>query len=421
MTEGRKQQKPIAVIGAGVVGAATALMLAREGHAVTLFDPEDAGEQCSFGNASLIASFAVEPLVLPGDLPGLPRQMFDPMSPLFLRWRYLPKAIPWLLGVLANAAPKKAEALARAKASLLARIESTLPVLVAEASASHLVRKPGLLDVYGSERTWKASRALDALRERNGVRVEDISVEEARQMEPALAPVFSHARFVPDVWQTTNPHALTQAIVAAFRAHGGEVVRDRVRDFVRDGQRVTGMTGEAGRYDVAGAVVAAGAWSKTIATRLGFPLPMEVERGYHIMTHDATVRLDRPLCWVDGPVYMAPLETGLRLTSVVEIAGMDAPRNPKCFEMIRRHAARILPDLDTRATGPDDEWMGLRPSVTDPNPVLGRAPGFANLYFNFGHGHTGLTLAAPSAQVIADLVAGRDPGLDLGPFRADRF
>ena len=164
-------------------------------------------------------------------------------------------------------------------------------------------------------------------------------------------------------------------------------------------------------------MLAAGAWSRPLAAMLGAPVPLGTERGYHVMLDQGAGLLGRPVNLNDRGFYMTPMAGGLRCAGTVELGGLDAPADPRRADAIERQARRLLPDAGKKLS----DWLGFRPSMPDSLPVLGPVPGRRGVWLNFGHGHLGLTLAATCGRITADLVAGRDPGMDLAPFSPARF
>ena len=178
------------------------------------------------------------------------------------------------------------------------------------------------------------------------------------------------------------------------------------------------ITTDAEPVDADAVVIAAGIHSKPLAERLGSRVPLESERGYHVMLEAPTVVPRIPTCSGEGKYFMTPMEGGLRVAGTVELAGLAAPPNYERADAMLPGAKRLLPGL---AHGKVERWMGHRPSLPDSLPVLGRSPRFPNAFFAFGHGHVGLTAAAPTSEIIADLIGGRTPYLDVKPYAAERF
>jgi D-amino-acid dehydrogenase len=409
--------QPVAVIGAGVVGMAAALSLQRAGHRVTVFDPEPPGEACSLGNAGIIAPYAVVPVQTPGILWDVPFMLIDPLSPLAVRWAHFLPLVPWLVRFARASSPSRVETISKALASVLPGVRDAWKDLATEAGAADLLTDGEVLMLFGSEKGWRDAQFGMDLRRRRGVPDEDIPVEEALRLEPALAPVFVRAALIPSLSWCVDPLALTRSLADRFRALGGEMRAERVRAArPRDeGGAILEADGSNSEWD--DVVLAAGAWSRPLAAMLGARVPLGTERGYHVMLDQGGGLLNRPVNLYDGGFYMTPMAGGLRCAGTVELGGLDAPADPKRADAIERQARRLLPDAGEKRS----DWLGFRPSMPDSLPVLGPVAGRRGVWLNFGHGHLGLTLAALCGQVTADLVAGRDPGVDLTPFSAARF
>lgn len=407
----------VAVIGAGVIGMATALSLQRRGHRVTVFDPQPPGEACSLGNAGIIATYAVVPVQTPGLPWQVPRMLLDPLSPLAVRWRHLPSLVPWLSRFARASTPARVESISKALVSLLAGARAAWRELVVEAEAADLLSGADVLMLFDREKGWNDARFSLELRRRRGVAIEEIPVAEALRLEPALAPVFVRAMVLPDLFWCVDPLALTRRLADRFRALGGRIRVERVRSARprREGGATLESDDGVSAWDHV--VLSAGAWSGPLSAMLGAPVPLGTERGYHVMLDHGAGLLSRPVNLFDRGFYMTPMAGGLRCAGTVELGGLDAPADPRRTDAIERQARRLLPDAGEKLS----DWLGFRPSMPDSLPVLGPVPDRPGIWLNFGHGHLGLTLAALCGRVIADLIAGRNPELDLTAFSAARF
>lgn len=415
----RPQIRPrsVIVVGAGIVGLCCARFLQRDGHQVTVVDPREPGTGASFGNAGIIATCQVPPIAMPGLLSRIPLMLLDPDGPVVLRWRYLPRIMPWLLRLAAAARPRRVEEIAAALAALLAHAVPAYEALLGAPQMADLVRRPGWLKVYASSRAFAETAAERALLSRHGARFEILDADEIRQLEPALAPLFGHGLFFPDCGLVLDPKQLVDALADAFVTEGGRFLRETVTGFALATGDKAVLT-EHSQQRTEAIVLAAGAWSRPLAARLGARVPLDTERGYHLMFDTPAPSLGRPTQWGEYYFNLVPMAHGLRLTSGVEFAGLALPAAYRRIDRLARLAHIMLPSL---ASEPRSRWLGFRPSLPDSLPVLGRSARHADVYFAFGHQHLGLTLGAVSGGIVADLVAGRDPGLDLSPYRAERW
>jgi D-amino-acid dehydrogenase len=288
-------------------------------------------------------------------------------------------------------------------------------VLVKQAGAEGLIRRNGALKVYESEAAFAAAGLERELMERNGCRFEILGPDELGQLEPGLAPIFSRAMFMPDSAAATNPARLVRTFAEALAAGGGEVRRERAVDF-RLGETRSVVTDRA-EHPADIIVLAAGPWSGELARKLGAPVRLEAERGYHLMLPAPPVPLNRFVYFADRKFVLVPHEEGLRLTSGVEYAKVDARPDYRRVRGLVAHARAVMRELDPSERS---VWCGNRPTLPDSVPVIGPSPRHRDVYLAFGHSHLGLTLGPITGRIVADLAAGRNPGLDLTPYRAAR-
>jgi D-amino-acid dehydrogenase len=406
------------VIGAGIVGVCCALHLQREGFKVRLVEKGEPGMKTSFGNSGSFGTASCVPFALPGVLKKVPKMLFDSESPLKLRWSHVPKALPFFLRLIEASRPSRVEAIAAARNSLLVHTHAGYAPLIEGADAAQWVDHNGLMMVFESEAAFEgAAYALD-LRRRNGVHMDILDGNEARQMEPALARSVIKAVSLPDVSRTIDPFRLTSALAQDFLRRGGEIVTAEVRGFAIGSEGPTKILTDRGPIDVEQVVLAAGVWSRPLARQLGTSVPLEAERGYHVMFAPQEFGLKRALVSADRSVSLAHMHEGIRATGVAEFAAPDAPADMRIADRVMRHAMALVPGLRGE---PVSRWMGPRPSHPDSKPVIGRSPRHRNVFFAFGHDHLGLTMAGITGKLVAELATGQSTTVDLAPFRPDRF
>ena len=408
----------VTVIGAGIVGMSTAATLRRDGHEVTVVTAHPTGEYTSFGNAGMLNNSGCVPQAMPGVLWKVPGYLTDPLGPLVVRPSYLLKAMPWLLRFIANATEKQAEHASRALYSL---IKDTVPIyeeLARYAGSPDLIRRSGYLVAYESEKSYRGDALAWKLRRDRGVETEVLDAAAVRKLVPQLAPRYVMGILVPDQGYVANPERLTKALAARFQQDGGRMLQRKVLDLDHDGQRVRGLATDAGPVPVENLVICAGVHSGELAQKLHEPVPLEAERGYHVTYSDPGLEIPLPVHVSEAKVFVTPMEMGVRIAGQAEFAGIYAEPNYQRAEVLETHMKRMFPGA--RATD-STRWMGRRPSMPDSLPVIGASKKQSNVYYAFGHGHLGLCAGAPTGRLIADLVGGRRPAIDLSPFRVDRF
>ncbi|MGE0717910.1 MAG: NAD(P)/FAD-dependent oxidoreductase [Alphaproteobacteria bacterium] len=410
--------RSVVVIGAGIVGMAAASFLRRDGHTVTVIDEREPGDGCSYGNAGAISPDMVVPMSTPGMLGKLPGWLMDPLGPLAIRPSYLPKAAPWLMRWVAAGRMDRVQASSAALRRLHQPVFEVYRDLLGVERFHDLVRTGGQLYVWRTEEVGRNERIADALREAAGVRAEKVAAHELRQMEPSLSAAYCRGLWLPDNGHTSNPKRLVATVAELFQRSGGSILRRKVTAIqVIDG-RVRAVRTPEGLVPADTVVVAAGAWSMRLLKPLGVRVPLEAERGYHVMLPDPGLTIRNKLSNRSGSFSVTVMEGGVRLAGTVEIAGLDAPPNEERALVLLRQAAEMFPGIRTDGYR---TWMGFRPGTPDSVPFIGAAPGVQGLFLDFGHGHTGLTGAPMSGRLLADLVAGRKPAIDPAAYSPTRF
>jgi D-amino-acid dehydrogenase len=414
----KPQPRHFAVVGAGIVGICCALQLQRDGHRVTVVDYQGPGEGTSRGNAAVIAGGACEPVAMPGILGRVPGMLADPLGPLVIRWSYLPRLAPWLLRFIAASRPDRVEDISKALRELSLRCVAAFKPLTEAAKISDMIRDTGWLSVYKTEASFRHARDEFELQKRRGVKFDVLTGDQVRQMEPSLAPIFERGVYFPENSMTVNNFRLVQRLAEDFLARGGRLLNEKVIDVVAGPQGPSELVTDRGRHPIEAIVVAAGAWSRELTRRLGHRVPLDTERGYHVMLPDPGVMPRMPIHIGDHGFVATPLEHGLRFAGTVELGGLQAAPNWNRADILLKHGRTIFPGL---REGGLDRWMGYRPSFPDSLPVISGSPKMPNAYFAFGHGHLGLSFAAITGMMIADLAAGRESGFDRRPYRVDRW
>jgi glycine/D-amino acid oxidase-like deaminating enzyme len=408
----------IAVIGAGVVGVCCSRALQRAGHRVTLFDPDSPGKGASFGNAGHIAIDHVRPLARLDTLRQVPRMLTDPLGPLAIRWRDAPSLVPWLARFALAMRPTQVERGTTALAALMGGAPEAWAEEVRGSNLAGLFRAKGALVVYDSDSAFRAGAHEREVQRRHGVVLETMDGDAARARAPGLDQSIRHATYFAAAQHVVDPYGLVVGLADIFAREGGRIEPHAVIGFdVADGI-VRAVETAHGPRKVEAVVLAAGLGSRRIGRRLGLTLPLVAERGYHLNLEASGAGFEVPVTWAERGFVLTPMDGVIRLAGTVELAAPDAPPSWARAELLVRHAQRLFPGLGGREAS---RWMGMRPTLPDYLPAIGRAPRQRNLYLALGHQHIGLTTATVTARIIRDLVAGKSPEFDISAFAPGRF
>lgn len=407
----------VVVIGGGIAGITVAYELARHGAEVTVLERRDGvGEECSSGNAGMVASTHALPLASPGALREGLRYMWRPDSPFYLRPRM--RTVPWLLRYGLASTPGRARAAGRLLEELTQRGLEAHRKLQAEGIDTGLQNR-GHVDAYESAAGVEHGRAEIESRRARGLPGELLTPEELVELEPTLSRALAGGAYYPDqAW--CDPVQFTGALAAAA-ADLGVRFRNRVEvlDFERRSGRVVAARTTKGRVPGATFVIAAGVWSQPLARATGLFLPVEGGKGYHVELPESAATPRLPVYMADSRVVATPLDGRLRLSGTFELDGLDERVDAVRVRAITAAGVRVLPGL--RGVEPVGVWRGLRPCAPDGLPLVGAVRSVPNLYVATGHGIGGITTGPVTAQLIGELIRGVEPSLPLEPLRPDRF
>ncbi len=251
-------------------------------------------------------------------------------------------------------------------------------------------------------------------RRKLGVEVEVIGANELSQLEPGL-PELAGAAYFPEASFLSDPGAMVAQIEAAAMEHAGYLA-GRAERITRQFDGII-VEGDGFRLRAKKVILATGAHGRDLARQAGDVVPLDTERGYHVEWDMEEPLLNRPCCPTSRGFYLCPMEGRLRVAGTVELGGLTAPPSMHRIERLIEGARAIFPHLGE----PDRTWMGFRPSMPDSLPVIGFSQGGEDIIHAYGHGHIGLTLAPVTAQIVADLVAGREPDRDISAFSPAKF
>ena len=409
----------IAVAGAGIVGVSCALHLQRLGARVTMIDRQEPGnvDAASYGNGGILARSAVVPVATPGILLKAPSMLFSADGPLFMRWSYVPRLLPWLVPYLRSSRRRNVEHIARNLAPLLFDSVDEHRALAQGTEAGRWLRSCEYMYLYESRGAFERDAFGWGLRREHGFEWDILQGEAIREFDPALSPQYDFAVILKDHGMIANPGNYISDLAKGFAAAGGEVIRANIKQVDVSANGVVLKT-DGDDIEADKVVVAAGAWSHLLAAKLGANVPLESERGYHLELTGANKQPSVPVMDAARKFVATPMDGALRLAGILEFGGLNAPASRGPTDLLLRGAKAMLPGLeyDSKQT-----WMGHRPAPADSLPVIGPAPASRHVYFAYGHHHVGLTAGPKTGRIVAQHVMGLQPNVDLDAYRCDRF
>ena len=407
---------PIIVIGAGIMGVCIAENLRRVGQKVILIDKVLPGDQhqASYGNAGILAQSAIVPVSAPGIISKIPSMILNPGSPLFLKWRYLPQLMPWLVKFLRNSSEEKVR-----------EISSALDVLIGDSVEQHISLSKGTpAEKFIREGDWtyyyKDKEAMQKdffamrLRKTNNIKFDIFENEDLWKKDPFLSRNYKvGVSYLQHGW-INDPGAYVSCLANYFLDNGGSFISGEVSDIEKNKILLTNGRSLTGKK----IVVACGAWSKRVLGGFKANIPLESERGYHIYLKEPSFMPSGPRLVAENKFGISPMKGGLRVAGLVEFGGLELGASKHPFRYLRHYIKKVFPDLTWSS---ETIWMGHRPTLSDSLPMIGRLKENPAIICAFGGQHVGLTMAPKVGKIIADVIFEKPINYNLEPYNPDRF
>ena len=408
----------VIVIGAGVIGLSAALALQARGLSVTVLDREGPAAGASAGNAGAFAFSDILPLASPGILRQAPKWLLDPLGPLSVPPAYALRIAPWMWRFWRACAPARVAQSTAAQTALMDLSKAELEPFLTATGTRPMLRKDGNLQVYETEAEFAAALPGWQIRADHGIAFVHMTADEMAALQPGLSRQFIRGTFTPGWYSIADPRIYTLALADRLRAQGGQIDRAEVVALRPRSDGVDVLLTGGGIRQAGQVVLAAGAHSHLIARSLGERIPLETERGYNTTLPVDAFDLRVQVTFGGHGFVVSRLSTGIRVGGAVELGGLRLPPDFRRSDAMLQKAQRFLPGLQAEG---GTRWMGFRPSLPDSLPAIGASRATPRVIHAFGHGHLGLTQSAGTARLVADLVTGAPPALNLTPFLPQRF
>ncbi len=405
----------VGIVGAGIQGVCNALFLQKKGFQVTLFDRDEPGNSASYGNAGHFSPYASIPINRPDVLTDVPAMLLSSRGPLALKWRYVPKMIPWFLKFISNCRKDRMLHTAKYMHQILDIALPAFDELFEDVDISGLVENKGIL-YFWNDQNLKSRDLEIKIREELGVKQQLVTPKEIHDLEPNIKPVYHGGVYYDYARHARNPKKILIKLFENFVQKGGKFLKLNIKDLNFDEKKPI-IRSESQRFVFDKLVIACGAFSKKLTDKLHENIPLDTERGYHIHFKNFDHLIKRPIIYLNRGFGMTPMEQGLRVVGTVEFGGLENPLSKSRIKNLIENAKELLDGLPDH----EDEWLGFRPTLPDFLPVIGPSKNYDNVFYSFGHHHLGWTLGAISGKIISKMISNEKTNLDLKPYSSLRF
>ncbi len=410
--------KRVTIIGAGIVGVCSALSLLEKGFEVELIDRDPPAEGASSGNAGVISPWSCVPQSMPGIWKNVPKWLIDPEGPISIRAGYFLTFLPWAFKFLRAGQLDRLQAIGDAMNALNRPNVDLYRYHLNGTGHEDLVRDSLYVHAFKNPKSANLNDLGWRMRLDRGVPLEAVNAGELKEIEPAISSDYKAAVIIKDQARAMDPGAVGKALAEKALSLGATFRQALISKITPGANGAWVLQTDQGEITADKVIIAAGAWSARLLEPLGIKVPLEAERGYHVVFQNPGVTVNNSIMDTEGKFVVSSMQAGVRCAGTAEFAGLDAAPDYRRAHVFKPMVKRLLPDINIDDT---EEWSGVRPSFPDSLPCIGDVPGYANLFTAFGHSHYGFGMAPNTGRVIAGVVSGEPVNIDLAPYKITRF
>lgn len=416
------EQEDVVVVGGGVVGLCIAQALQRQGREVTVVEKADLGAGCSKGNAGLVVPSHVIPLAAPGVIAQGMRWMLRRTSPFRIKPRLDFGLFSWLWAFRNFCNEEHVQRSIPVLRDLNLASRHLFETWTEEATIGDFGFEPsGLLMLHTTEKGCKKDQAEAERACQAGL---DVSVLDRDELDDLTTPLPASVQGGVYYHQDAllHPVRLVEGLEKHLRQKGVALRTDTaVVGFEQQKGTIRALRTTQETLQAKEIVLAAGSWSAPLAQELDLSLPVEPAKGYSVTFEAPDERPAIPFILTETKVSVTPMNGQMRFAGTLELAGFDASVDPHRVKPILETAAEYVPDVDPGTPEEADVWVGFRPCTPDGLPVIGRVPRYDNLVIATGHGMMGVSMAPITGQLVAEIVQGETPSIDMQLLQPARF
>ncbi len=414
-----RNRTDVVVLGAGVIGLACAYFLNRAGLSVQVLERAKAGGGASLGNCGLITPSHARPVCTPGAVGRALKWLFKDTAPLHVRPRLDLELMRWFVAFMGNCDAETSARIAAAKARLLVSSRALTTKLVRTEKLDCEFAESGLLSVAITEAGLEELADAAAEMKRLGVDATVVDREQAREAEPAL-----RGKVIGGVWfagdAMLRPDRYTAELRWACNKRGVEIQEDcELKAITAEDGEIKSVFTDRGLFEGKHFVAAAGSWTPKMLADLKLKVPIQAGMGYSLTSRRPDPCPVLPLILAEANMAVTPFAGSFRLGGTMEFGGLDAKPNPNRHLALISGARQYL--VEPIGAGDMTKWHGYRPMTPDDTPLIGPLKRYPNLFLACGHAMLGMSMAAGTGRLIAEMITGRRPHVDPQPFAPERF
>ena len=412
----------IIIIGGGIIGTCSAYYLLQQGHQVTIIDKTDMLDGCSYGNAGYVCPSHFVPLATPGIVKQGFKWMANSKSPFYVQPRLSMSLINWGIQFIKSSTQLHSETSAIPLRDIAILSKKLYEDLCNVPGFDFYFENKGLLDFFNSEKNAHHGEAIVEASKKLGLDADLLSKQEVQQLEPNLQMDIKGAVYYK-CDSHLYPNKLMKDMIAFLKANGVHMkTNEAVKNFITEGNNIKGVQTNSSEYFAEHIVLATGAWSREVASKLGLKIPMVGGRGYSLTFENLPFKINHPIILSEAKVALTPMaENKIRFGGTMEITSLKTPPRMNRVEGILEAVKRYFPEADIPFPEKDKIWYGYRPCSADGLPYIGKANKYKNLVIATGHSMLGLGLGAATGKLVSEIVNEEKMSMDIKPFNPDRF
>ncbi len=416
------EHKHVCIIGGGIIGIACAYYLLQLGYRITLVEKNRLGQEASHGNCGIISPGHLLPLTQPGVVKNVLKLMYQygRLAPIYIKPRFSIALWSWLWQFSQHCNLAAMLEIAKARVPLAQSTYALYNALFTSGDIAYKWHENGSLHVYQNAEVFDhvSQHEYHLLKEHFGTAVYEIAARDLPDFESSLKPTLAGGWLYPGDAHL-QPDLLFSAWVDYIRKQGVEIKENcEALQLIKHNGQANSLITSIGNIDADYFVFATGAFTPFIQKELGCKIPIQPGKGYSISLHYGQTTFKHSIFFCERSVVLTPMDEYYRLGSTMEFCGYDKSLPADRLNALKTGAQEYL---QTPLNEPIvKEWCGLRPMTPDDLPYIGPCPSINNVFIAVGHNMWGVTMAPVTGKLIAELVSGVKPHIDLTPYRLNR-